>query len=277
MTISERINAERIVLFGWSRGILLQLAHPLVAAGVADHSTFRGGRFGAVVRLHHTIRAMTSLTFGTEEARTGALAKIVGIHRRVNGRLGEAVGPFAAGTPYSAEDPALVAWVHATLLESMPLVYELLVGPLSDDERDRYCREAAPLARALGARAADVPQSWRALREYLERMHTSGVIVVGDTARDLARGVLAPNFSAVVAPVARANRIITTALLPDTLRQQYGLPWTRAEQASFPRWVRLLHLARCATPRPFRIWPEARRAAAGSPSASESTPHRPVS
>lgn len=258
MTVSQRINAERIVLFGWSRAILLQLAHPLVAAGVADHSELRAGPISAVVRLRHTVRAMTMLTFGTEAARQTALAGIMRIHRRVNGTLHEDVGPFAAGTPYSAEDPALVLWVHATLLESMPLVYGLLVEPLSNDDRDQYCRDAAPIARALGAHDG-VPESWSALLDYLASMHGSGQITVSPTARLLANEVLAPSFSALVAPAASANRLITTALLPDRVRTEYELTWTAGDETAFHRRVRMLRTLRRFTPRLMKEWPEARR------------------
>ena len=150
--VSRRINAERLVMFGWSRAILLQLAHPLVAAGVTEHSSFRGGGISAILRLHHTIRVMLALVFGDESARRAALDGIRTIHRRVNGRLPAAAGIFPARTPYSAEDPDLVLWVHATLLESIPMVYELLVQPLSDTERDAYCAEGAAIAIELGAR-----------------------------------------------------------------------------------------------------------------------------
>jgi uncharacterized protein (DUF2236 family) len=70
VTVSERINAERIGLARWSRAILLQLAHPLVAAGVAEHSRFKEGPLRAAMRLHHTVRAMTRLTFGTPPSTT---------------------------------------------------------------------------------------------------------------------------------------------------------------------------------------------------------------
>src|SRR5688500_1347692 len=103
--ISRRVNAERIVVLSWSRAILLQLAHPLVAAGVAEHSSFRHGRLTAAKRLHQTIRAMLALTFGDDRARTRALEGIRGIHRRVHGQLSTAVGIFPEGAPYSAEDP----------------------------------------------------------------------------------------------------------------------------------------------------------------------------
>src|SRR5918994_3653424 len=99
--VSRRVNAERIVVLSWSRAILLQLAHPLVAAGVAEHSSFRHGRLTAARRLHQTIRAMLALTFGDDGARTHALEGIRGIHRRVHGRLHAAVGFFPAGAPYS--------------------------------------------------------------------------------------------------------------------------------------------------------------------------------
>ena len=134
--VVRRVNGERLTLIGWTRAILLQIAHPLVAAGVFEHSGFRGSPVAAAARLHHTVKAMLALTFGDDAGRRRALEGILTIHRRVNGKLPEAVGVFPAGTPYSAEDPALVLWVHVTLLESLPLVYELLVAPLTASEHD---------------------------------------------------------------------------------------------------------------------------------------------
>ena len=98
--ISWRVNAERLMLLAWARAILLQLAHPLIAAGVAEHSTFRGGVLAAALRLHHTVHAMLSLTFGDAPAREQTLDTIRAIHRRVNGRLPHAVGSYASGTAY---------------------------------------------------------------------------------------------------------------------------------------------------------------------------------
>ena len=134
--VARRINAERLMLLGWARAILLQLAHPLVAAGVADHSSFRDGPLASARRLHHTVRSMLALTFGDDAGRDLALDGIRTIHRRVNGTLRTAVGRFPQGTRYSAEDPDLVLWVHVTLLDSIPLVYERLIAPLTDAERD---------------------------------------------------------------------------------------------------------------------------------------------
>ena len=257
--ISRRVNAERLVLVAWSRAILLQLAHPLVAAGVADHSSFRAGPFEAARRLRHTIRAMLALTFGDSEGQARALDGIRGIHRRVHGRLREPVGPFPAGTPYSAEDPDLVLWVHATLLESLPMAFEAVVAPLTASERDAYCAEAASVAVALGARSVDVPLTTFALHAYLERMHGSGVLAVGRDARALASAVLSPRLSALVWPLGWANRRLTLGWLPEDIRREYGFDWTQGQERQFQSTVRALRRLRRLMPPPLALWPEARR------------------
>lgn len=256
-SIAARVNAERVSLLAWSRAILLQLAHPLVAAGVDDHSTFRAGRFMAALRLHHTVRAMLSLTFGNDAARDATIATINGIHRRVNGTLREKVGPFPAGTPYSAEDPALLLWVHATLLESIPLVYEQVVAPLSARERDVYCEEATWVPRALGA-PEGAPRTWPELQEYLAQMHQSGVLVVSAQARQLARAVLAPPLATLAWPAAYLNRLVTVGLLPPPVRQQYGFSWSRADEIRMSRALAVLRRVRRLTPNALALWPEAR-------------------
>jgi uncharacterized protein (DUF2236 family) len=258
-TISWRINAERLVLFGWTRAILMQLAHPLIAAGVLEHSSFRKGRLAAGVRLHHTVRAMLSLTFGSPEQRERTLAQINGIHRHVNGVLETTVGCHAAGTPYSAEMSPLLVWVHATLLESIPMVYDRLVAPVSDAERDTYCREAAPIVLALGARDDEIPRTWDEVQAHLKTGYASGKISVGPDARTLAAAVLEPPFAPLLAPLARINWLLTVGLLPPFLREQYGFAWRAADEKAFARWTTRLRMLRRRLPDAIALWPEARR------------------
>jgi uncharacterized protein (DUF2236 family) len=257
-SLAARVNAERIVLLGWSRAILLQVAHPLVAAGVAEHSSFRQGRFAAAYRLHHTVRSMLSLTFGTEPEREATLALIKGIHRRVNGVLAHDAGIFRAGTRYSAEDPALLLWVHATLLESIPLVYERVIAPLTSEERDTYCREAAPLVQALGA-PSGAPVTWEELRDYFARTYASGAIVVTHQAREIAARVLSPPFASALAPAAYLNRLVTIGTLPPDIRAQYGFGWNDRRQRALERWFGALRAARRVMPDVVALWPEARK------------------
>ena len=256
--ISLRINAERVVLLGWSRAILLQFAHPLVAAGVADHSSFRAGGVAAVRRLHLTVKAMLGLGFGDARGRAAALEGIRTIHRRVHGCIPASAGRFAAGTPYSAEDPDLVLWVHATLLDSIPLIYDRVVEPVTALERDAYCAEAAWVAIELGARAHEVPRTWNALRGYLDRMYASGSIAVSAQARELATAVLAPSFAPFVLPAMWINRVVTVGLLPDHIRTEYGFRWTAADERALARATALVRGLRRITPSALAVWPEAK-------------------
>ena len=219
--VGRRINAERLVLLGWSRAILLQLAHPLIAAGVYEHSSFRASPVAALSRLHHTVEAMLALTFRDGADRQRAIDGILAIHARVHGTLPQAVGPFPAGTPYSAEDPDLVLWVHLTLLDSVVLVYERLIAPLSATERDAYCREAAAVALDLGARRAQVPMTWADVLAQMERMYASGALVVSPQAKELARALIEPSFAPMIRPLARLNRLVTFGLHPPAIREQY--------------------------------------------------------
>jgi uncharacterized protein (DUF2236 family) len=250
-----------VLLLAWSRAILLQLAHPLVAAGVDDHSTFRATPWAAVTRLHHTVRAMLALTFADDAGRERALDGIRAIHRRVHGTLREDAGRFASGTPYSAEDSALVLWVHATLLESIPVVYDLLVTPLTAADRDAYCAEAAPLAVALGADDAAVPRTWGDLCTYIQWEYAAGSVAVSGQARGIARAVLSPTLAPVVAPGAWVNRLVTVGLLPPHIREQYGFRWRARDQRTFDRVVPAIRALRRATPDRLALWPEARRPA----------------
>lgn len=236
----------------------MQVAHPLIAAGVYEHSSFRATPWAAASRLHSTIRAMLALSFGTDAEREHALHGIRLIHTRVNGQLREAVGVFPAGAAYSAEDPALVLWVHLTLLESIPLAYELFVGPVSPQERDSYCAESAWVATALGARPADVPVTWAHASDQLSRMYASGVLCVGSQASELAVAVLAPRFSRMLPPLSSWNRRVAVGLLPADIRRQYNLTWCDADQRRFDRTVRRLRRLRQSLPDFVALWPEAR-------------------
>jgi uncharacterized protein (DUF2236 family) len=256
--VARRINAERMVLFGWSRSILLQVAHPLIAAGVADHSHFRSGARMAVSRLRGTIRSMLALAYGDAAAYARSIATIRAIHTRVHGRLRRSTGVFPAGAPYSAEDPALVLWVHATFLESAVLVYERLVAPVSQADRDAYCDEAAGVALALGARAHDVPRTWEALEQYLQTEYASGRIVVGDDARLVADAVMFPPLSLITGVPAWFNRVMTLGLLPPAIRDQYRYRWDERRGRQFERTVGSMRAVRQVLPRALAWWPAAR-------------------
>lgn len=251
-----------VTILGWGAAILMQFAHPLIAAGVAHHSSFRAAPREKARRLHQTLSAMLALTFGTPEQAAAAARRINAIHDRVHGEAEESAGPFPRGAAYSAHDPELLRWVHCTLLDLMPRTYELFVGPLSDAEKDRYCLEASGVAPLFGMPDDFLPTSMAQLQAYMDAMLASGEIVVGETARMLARELLAPTFPGIVRPVLWLNRLTTIGLLPPTIRAAYGFRWTARDE----RLLRSIGaLSRGLLPRlpaALRRWPAARTAAA---------------
>jgi uncharacterized protein (DUF2236 family) len=256
--IARTIHRERLALLGWGRAIAMQFAHPLIAAGVGDHSSFGSGRMARFRRLHGTVKAMLSLTFGDEASAFATAQGIRAIHDRVNGVLKVDAGRFAAGTPYSAHDPVLLHWVLITLLDSIPLAYTRMVGPLSEDEQDRYCQESARLGRWLGIPEAMLPQTMEEVRAAMGRMLASGDLVVTDTARQLLQDVIYPPFHLAYWPAARVTRLATVGLLDPRLRDQYGLTWSARDQRALDQWTRRLHGLRSIAPDRLRYWPDVR-------------------
>jgi uncharacterized protein (DUF2236 family) len=252
--VARRLNRERIVVLGWPRAVLLQLAHPLIAAGVAEHSGFRGGAVAAAARLRRTVGAMLSLTFGDERSRQASLSHIRRIHQRVHGTLARTAGVYPAGSRYAAHDPALLLWVHATLLESIGGIYQRLVAPLTVADLDAFCAESAPTLVALGGDDAAAPRTWSALREYLDRMHRSGVLAVSDAGREVAHAVLTPRVAGLPVPGGGAHRLITIGLLPDSIREAYGFRWTAGHTRRLDRLLRVLRRVRRLTPNAVATW-----------------------
>ena len=258
-SVSWKINREVIVIAGWGRAILLQLAHPLIGAGVADHSSFRGNLVTGFKRLTSTVGAMLSLTFGTDDEAITTAARINCIHDRVSGQLREPAGTLQAGERYSAHDPELARWVHATLLDSIPLVYEQLVGALTTDERDRYCAEAVVIEPLFGIPEGLLPRDSAGLDAYVQEMLASGRLVVNPRSRAIARAILFPPGWRLMWPAFRVLQLITIGLLPPAIRNGYGFTWRARDARALGRWTTALRLLHHLTPRVIREWPASRR------------------
>jgi uncharacterized protein (DUF2236 family) len=273
-----KINSEVVLLLGWGRAILLQFAHPLVAAGVAEHSLFVRQPRGRVKRLRQTVRAMLQLTFGTLDEAGAAAGGINRIHDYVQGELHAAAGPFPAGTRYSAHDPELLRWVHATLMDTFPMTYRRFVGPLSREEQEGYYREATGLEPLLGVPEGYFPKTIYELYAYLDEMVASGQIVVTDTARRLAEEVLRPPLPPLprrlallepivrlaVTPVGWLAALPAIGMLPPAIRAAYGFRWSPAHQVVLDVMSWLSRRLTLRLPALMRYWPEARAAFARS-------------
>lgn len=251
-SVSWKINREIVAIAGWGRAILLQLAHPSVSAGVGDHSAFNGCPISGFRRLRSTVGAMLALTFGDAGEMIDAAARINLIHDRVRGR-------GVDGRVYSAHDPALLQWVHATLLESIPLTYEMLVAPLTLRERDRYCAEAAIMEPLLGIPAGRLPRDAAALDVYMRGMLDSGALVVTDASRELARAILFPRKWQLAWPVFRVLQLVTIGSLPSSIRDAYGFEWRAKDARALARWTQAIKTLLKVFPPFAREWPVARK------------------
>jgi uncharacterized protein (DUF2236 family) len=157
-------NSPLTPLLGGGPAVLLQVANPLVAAGVVQHSDYQRDLWRRLVR---TLRALYLMAFGTKTEAERAGETVRAVHARVAGTTETQLGRFPPGTPYSASDPELMLWVHATLVHCSLQVYERFVRPLTLEDEERYYREMALVAELFGTPASVIPPALADFREYL--------------------------------------------------------------------------------------------------------------
>jgi uncharacterized protein (DUF2236 family) len=254
-SIIWQVDREMALLLAGGRALLLQLAHPKVAAGVAHYSRFQQN---PLARLQRTMSAMWSLGFDESAMAYAALQRVGNIHKHVHGfvEAGEAVPP---GTPYNARDPQLLMWVHATLVDSAILAYDLFVKPLSHQEKARYYEESKKLAELFDIPNEVVPRSLEEFNAYFGKMLQGNTIAVGPLARSLAHDIVYPR-PWILRPAAPLFRVVTAGLLPERLRTAYCLKWNRPREKVFWLFARLFRLLLPLIPGPVRIVPNARAA-----------------
>lgn len=199
------------MMVGGVSGLLLQMLHPAVLAGVWDHSNFRTNMLG---RLRNTARFIAVTSYGGREDAEAAIARVRRIHENVSGALPD-------GTLYRADDPRLLAWVHVTETLSFSDAWVRYVEPsMSNADRDRYFAEMARLGEALGAHP--VPRSRDEALGLIEAMRPE--LKVDARTREVADLVLnAPAHKLSAAPLQKLTMSAAVDLLPDWARRMHGL------------------------------------------------------
>ncbi|HKT43625.1 MAG TPA: oxygenase MpaB family protein [Gaiellaceae bacterium] len=231
-SVVRRLGNSPVTPFlGGGAAVLLQVAHPLVAAGVVEHSGYDRDLWRRLVR---TLRALYLITFGDRDEAERAGAAVQAVHGHVHGRTTEQLGRFPPGTRYSATDPELMLWVHATLVYSSLAAYERFVSRLSEDERDRYTREMNVVAELFGTPRSILPASYRAFRDYFRSELRGDTVTVTPPARDVAAVILATPVPGPMRLLVPAHRLATARLLPHRLRREYGLNWSGLHELALP-------------------------------------------
>jgi uncharacterized protein (DUF2236 family) len=245
-----RLNREAMLLLGAGpRSLLLQLAHPLVAAGVAEHSDFQADPWR---RLDGTLRSYLRIIYGSTSAARGEIRRLNALHRSITG-----VG-------YDARDPDLALWVHATLVDSTIVVNDAWAGPVARDRAASFYEETKPIARAFGVSEAALPGDLDEFDAYLAaQMGPGGPVRVGLTARLLAQAILHPPLPGGLAEVGLHPRLYdwtlwpSIGLLPRTIRDAYGFDWGWRQRAVAAWLVAAWRAWTPVLPPAFRQMPQA--------------------
>jgi uncharacterized protein (DUF2236 family) len=259
----RRIHRERAVALSGPRALLMQAAHPLAVSGLLAHSTAMEEPYE---RLARTAEVMSTIGFGERDDADRITRRVRAMHRRVQGRIAQPAGSFAAGTPYRADQPDLLMWVLFTLVDSALVVYQMYVDTLSDEEQAAYWEDYKVVGRLFGLRKRDMPDSLDDLRAYRREMLDGDVLHVSDWARSRAREiVLEPPVPFVARPLLETVNFVTVALLPGRIRREYGFsplppaPLRRALVAGGAEYVKRAVIP--LLPDNLRLVPAARAAA----------------
>lgn len=217
-SLTWRVHREATIFLGAGRALLLQLAHPWVAAAIAEHSRTLADPIG---RFHRTFNITFTLVFGTLDQALRAARHLHRRHSAIQGVLPKAVGSFAAGSRYRANDVAALRWVYATLIESALMAHDLVLPAVTAQERELYYGESRRFAALFGVPASALPPDWAGFAAYCEAMGQPGSLAVSDAARAIAAEIFVGAGLCVRAP--RWYKALTAQMLPPHLREGFEL------------------------------------------------------
>ncbi|MBA2764742.1 MAG: DUF2236 domain-containing protein [Thermoleophilaceae bacterium] len=246
-SVLRRVHSERAVglLYG-QRALAIGALAPLNFIGTLNHTR---GRATPFERLTRTGKMFETIFFGSRDEADRVLAAVHGMHDRVNGVLAEGSGAHPAGTPYSAHDPELMLWTIAVAADSARTFYELLVGPLTESERDAFWADYVRFGELFGMPREVAPGSHAQFREYFRGRIESSEAHLSADARRLSVAIMfqipvpAPN-----APAMQLHNLLIRGSLPPRVREIFGLSWTPAHVLGFNATVAAVRASRPIVP-----------------------------
>jgi uncharacterized protein (DUF2236 family) len=246
-SILRHVHGQRAValLYG-QRALAIGAIMPLNFLGTILHTRSRQKPFQ---RLAHTGKAFEAIYFGTRDEADAVLSFVERLHEQVKGTLPEPAGPYPAGASYSAFDPELMLWTVAVIADSAQTFYELLVGRLSDTERERLWRDYVRFGELFGMPRDAAPHSYTEFRAYWNERLASDDVYLTEDARYVGSAIMFEiPVPAAQAPAMKLHNLIVLGSLPRRVRDLYGLRWTRAHAAAFRAAVSALRATRPLVP-----------------------------
>jgi uncharacterized protein (DUF2236 family) len=258
------VNREAALFLGAGRALLLQLAHPWIAAAIADHSRTMMDPIG---RFHRTFSTMFGIVFGTLDQALDAARRLHQRHAQIAGVLTDSAGPFPKGSLYFANELSALRWVSATLTDTALLAHDLVLPRLADDERERYYGESKIFAGVFGIPCTALPDDWAAFRAFNERMWHSDTLNITPAARTIADQMLG-SVGTRWLRIPTWYVLLTAHLLPPPLRDGFGLRYGKAEHDTAERTLRRVRRVYLSVPDYLRYvgpYHEARGRLSGRP------------
>ncbi|HEU4944693.1 MAG TPA: oxygenase MpaB family protein [Solirubrobacterales bacterium] len=250
-SIARMVHGERSVglLYG-QRALLIGALEPLTYTGTMMSTRAADYPFR---RLARTAKIQETILLGTREEADKALAMVHRLHEQVKGKLTEAAGTHPAGTAYSAFDPELMLWTLAVIADSGRAMYEAMVRPLSEDEREGLWQDYARFGELFGLPRSEMPASYPEFSAWWNERLSSPDLQA--TAHGLEMAPLVafeqPVPAAARGNIAAQNHIIK-GTLPPRVREIFGIPWSRAHETTFRAMTAAHRRARHFFPRKMR-------------------------
>jgi uncharacterized protein (DUF2236 family) len=249
--MARRVHGERSVglLYG-QRALLIGALEPLTYTGTMQSSNAGDHPF---TRLARTAKIQETVFLGTRAEADKALAAVHRLHERVKEELTEEAGVHPAGSAYSAFDPELMLWTLAVIADSGRAMYEAMVAPLGEGEREALWQDYVRFGELFGLPRSEVPGSHREFRAWFEAKLASPEMHATPHALEMAPLVA---FRQPVPRHARLNletqNLIIKGTLPPRVREVFGIRWTGAHERAFRSVTAAHRRARRAMPRPLR-------------------------
>ena len=229
-----RVDREAAIFLGAGRALLLQLAHPWVAAAIEQHPESMADPIG---RFHRTFSVVFTMVFGRLEQSLVVARRLHRRHAAISGTMPLGAGPFPGGSFYCANCVAALRWVHATLTDTALAAYALVLPALTPEERERYYAESRLFAALFGIPQTSLPQDWAAFSGYMEAMVQSTTLTVTDPARAIAHRLLARTSAWL--PIPASYKALTAELLPPRLRDAFDLCYGESERRTVRNLARV--------------------------------------
>lgn len=250
-SVAWNVAGDGRLFLGAGRTLLLQVAHPVVAAGVADYSDYKERPWK---RLVNTMDLYLPVLFGGERGAIEAGRRLREMHKRIR-------GVDARGRRYHALEPAAYHWVHATLVDNAFAVHERFGTPLTLTQAERFYAEMRQVGLILGVRERDMPPDWPSFRAYMDEMTATALEdspVVRDVLESISKPAPPPHvpawlWRAIRRPPARVMHLGTIGLTPPALRRKLQLPWTAANERELRLYAAIIRLCLRLVPRRLRL------------------------